>query len=91
MNSAEGPLYYMAPEILKCIPFNYKVDVYSYALIANQIITNNEIYKDIENPLFVMIIIQETVRHVNDKTHCSKAIALSTFIIALEMIFDSFS
>lgn len=43
MNSAVGTLYYMAPEILKCIQYNYSVDVYSYALIAYQIITNNAI------------------------------------------------
>lgn len=39
MNSYAGTPFYMAPEIHKCQPYTYKVDVYAFSMIAIQLIT----------------------------------------------------
>lgn len=42
MNSGVGTKYYMAPEILAGKKYNYKVDVYSFSIVAAEIISNTQ-------------------------------------------------
>ncbi|CAN0918458.1 Serine/threonine-protein kinase STY17 [Linum grandiflorum] len=41
-----GTYVYMAPEVISCQPYNEKCDVYSFAIILNEIITGNYPYVD---------------------------------------------
>ncbi|XP_055960683.1 serine/threonine-protein kinase STY8-like [Mercurialis annua] len=39
-----GTYVYMAPEVIRCEPYNEKCDVYSFSIILNEIITGNHPY-----------------------------------------------
>ena len=52
MESTKGTPLYMAPEIITGSPYSYKVDVFSYSIIAYEIITSNSPIPEGENGMF---------------------------------------
>lgn len=53
MKSGVGTPLYMAPEVLMGKDYNFKVDIYSFSLIAYKVITGVE--PIIENNIFALI------------------------------------
>lgn len=43
-----GTYVYMAPEVIRCEPYNEKCDVYSYGVILNELLTGNYPYIETE-------------------------------------------
>ncbi|KAJ0090539.1 hypothetical protein Patl1_13802 [Pistacia atlantica] len=39
-----GTYVYMAPEVIRCEPYNEKSDVYSFGIILNELLTGNHPY-----------------------------------------------
>lgn len=44
MQYFSGTYVYMAPEVIKCEPYNEKCDVYSFGIILNELITGEYPY-----------------------------------------------
>lgn len=55
MSTGVGTIIYMAPEILSGSPYNYKVDVYAYSIIAYELITSQSPISDGENAMSFVI------------------------------------
>lgn len=43
-----GTYVYMAPEVIRCEPYNEKCDVYSFGVILNELLTGNYPYIETE-------------------------------------------
>lgn len=54
IKSFNGTPLYMAPEIIKGDPYTYKVDVYSFSIIAYELITGKEPYVNVTSPFALM-------------------------------------
>lgn len=52
----------MAPEIISDIPYTYKVDVYSFSIIAYEIITGKNPYPDAQNVFKLLIDVEKCKR-----------------------------
>ncbi|KAK8844370.1 hypothetical protein M9Y10_024227 [Tritrichomonas musculus] len=60
--SFAGTPSYMAPEIISDIPYTYKVDVYSFSIIAYEIITGKNPYPDAQNVFKLLIDVEKGKR-----------------------------
>lgn len=43
-----GTYVYMAPEVIRCEPYNESCDVYSFGIILNELLTGNYPYVETE-------------------------------------------
>lgn len=41
-----GTYVYMAPEVIRCEPYNEKCDIYSFGVILNELLTGNYPYSE---------------------------------------------
>mmetsp|Transcript_5653 Transcript_5653/g.10720 ORF Transcript_5653/g.10720 Transcript_5653/m.10720 type:complete len:411 (+) Transcript_5653:159-1391(+) len=67
-----GSPMYMAPEVLKCVPYNLAADVYSYSIVLWQIVALAPPYKKLPKNVLEQMVVEKNLRPTIDEKWTTK-------------------